>query len=445
MSIISKFLMLFVLLSMIYFTDTDYYAKQHQQLTKAQWQQDTRFLLTKIKLFHPNPWRALSEKQFQLKLDELNNNSHRESRKYSITRLMSALSTLTSSGRDSVTGIWPLQDATSFHVFPLQLYWFNDGIYIIGTDNANKELLGYQLTEIAGLSVKNVIQKVKPYVNQVNPIWIKNLAPLYMMIPEVIESAGISRGLQVAITVVNKQGKPENKLIKAIKSGAYKSLFPLLLRGINHNRETKNTTFTAQNKVRAFWFKPLNKTSLYVQYNHFLEDNSDELSFIDFIDQVEIEIRKVPVSNLIIDLRNHTGIGDPGSKNSASGPLLMMLKNLKAQQYDLDQYVMIGRSTLSTVLKLITELENRYNAIFIGEPTGGSPNQFGHPQTITLPNSRLEISIASRFLNIMGIDNKQLSYAPDYLIELSSTDYYLGRDSVLQKIQELIELKSLEE
>jgi len=434
-----------LLLSLIIFTTASHAIKQQRQLTKAQWQQDVNFLLTKINLLHPKPWISISEKKFRKKLFEVVDYSSKEPRKHSVARLMAVMSIMTNQGRDAETGLWPLQKASGFHVYPLQLFLFKDGIFIVGADDFNKDLRGHRLTAIAGIPVKRVISKIKPYVNQANPIYSRNISLLFTMIPEIIESAGISRGLTVTLTTKNKEGKSLEKQVRAISTELYQELFPdsVMKRFLSFN--AGSLEYFQQTIHEGIGFKQNNHTALYLQYSSMPAEGLDEqqYSFHDFINRVEIEIRKYQLANLIIDIRNNSGNSTFEKDKGSYLPLLKMINDVKLRQHDFDTFVLIGRETLSDTLNLVIDLDNKTNAVTVGEHTGGSVNQFGYPRSITLPNSKLSIDIATKFTNRLAADGKNISFEPDYLVEMTSAQYFSKKDIAFEKVLQLIELSTI--
>jgi len=408
-------------------------------LSQAQWQQDIDKLSSKITLLHPNPWRTMSEQQFLQQLHEIVQTSPSQSRQQTIAQLIGAVSMLTKAGSDGQTGIWPLQQGSDFHILPLCLYWFTDGVYIVATDADNKELEGLKLTAIAGIPIEQLIDKVQPFVSHENAMGLKSWTPLYALIPELLESLKLSQGLAVAITTENIAGKSSTKQLNAISSSAYEDTFPQALNNAVLPVSLTAPLYLQRVFEQQFWFQRLNENTLYLQYNQIVDEDEKGQSFSDFMRLVEIEIKKYQLTSLILDVRNNAS-----RETDSYAPFFEMLNNFKDNQRAVALYVLIGRSTLSAAVNFITDLNNKSNAIFVGEPTGGSPDQFSIPQAIVLPNSNLTVRIATQFSKKMANKNNILTYQPDFLIELSAKDYFSKKDQALKKILDLIELKSFE-
>jgi hypothetical protein len=93
---------------------------------------------------------------------------------------------------------------------------------------------------------------------------------------------------------------------------------------------------------------------------------------------------------------------------------------------------LIGRLTFSAGTSLAVLLERRAaHAVFFGENSGGAPDFWADPETVTLPNSGLHVLIASRYFGIGGPDDARTTIAPDVRVGMTSSDYFSGRDPVL--------------
>ena len=90
----------------------------------------------------------------------------------------------------------------------------------------------------------------------------------------------------------------------------------------------------------------------------------------------------------MLDLRHNTG-GD----SETYLPLLAKLEELTVADKQLA--VLTSRVTFSAAMQLVVDLEQRTPAIFIGEPTGASPNHYGDPVTVDLRHTRVAARVAT--------------------------------------------------
>ena len=91
-----------------------------------------------------------------------------------LTRLVGSL-------HDGHSALFPFQPATGFHMFPLQLAVFSDGIYVIDASPAYAFLVGLRLTDIGNSPVGAVYAQMASYVGADNAVTVDDRIPLYLV------------------------------------------------------------------------------------------------------------------------------------------------------------------------------------------------------------------------------------------------------------------------
>lgn len=76
------------------------------------------------------------------------------------------------------------------------------------------------------------------------------------------------------------------------------------------------------------------------------------------------------------------------------------------------------------------------NALFAGEPTGESPNQWGDPADVKLPNSGIVIQASTLWWQEDLRDNRPYR-APDLSADLTFADYTSNVDPVMEAIKRI--------
>ena len=177
---------------------------------------------------------------------------------------------------------------------------------------------------------------------------------------------------------------------------------------------------------RHFWLRYLaDERTLYFKYNAVRAASPEGTTLREFVAEAEGVLASEAVDRVVVDLR-HNGGGD----NTTFGPLLELLDSPEVDRPGA-LAVLIGRLTFSAATNFVTEIENRTGATFVGEPTGGSPNMFGDSDPIVLPHSRLRVVVPTRYWEFSTPDDPRTSHEPDLRVELSSADFFAGRDPVL--------------
>jgi len=104
-------------------------------------------------------------------------------------------------------------------------------------------------------------------------------------------------------------------------------------------------------------------------------------------------------------------------------------------------YVLTDAYSFSATGFLAGKLKNYNRAIFIGEETGGNPNQntSGPKPKLTLPHSKVNITVPLIFFKTnVDFENTGRGVLPDHLVRPSIEDILEGNDTVLDYTKELI-------
>ena len=152
------------------------------------------------------------------------------------------------------------------------------------------------------------------------------------------------------------------------------------------------------------------------------------LGAVDQYTKIDVVNKTGNIDQFIIDLRLNGG-GD----NTAYASLLDFISEDPFFEEKGRLYILIGRATFSAGINLVTDAELNSNAILVGEPTGGSPNQYGDPEGIVLPNSKVRARISTIYWNKIEEDNR-LDHRPNISVPLNSKDYFMKRDRALDTI-----------
>jgi C-terminal processing protease CtpA/Prc len=135
--------------------------------------------------------------------------------------------------------------------------------------------------------------------------------------------------------------------------------------------------------------------------------------------------RKPAFRRLIVDVRQNGG-----GNNSTYFPLLDALKN-RWVVWRSRPVVLTGRTTFSAAGNFVAEVEQFTRARLVGEPPGGSANQWGDFAPVTLPNVGLEVMVATVYVERGRTGDTRPAIEPHVRVELSTEDWLAGRDPVL--------------
>jgi hypothetical protein len=177
-----------------------------------------------------------------------------------------------------------------------------------------------------------------------------------------------------------------------------------------------------------YWLKYLEeKNAFYVQFNQ-VANKTDE-TFSDFCQTVYAFLDETRPEKYIIDIRLN-----PGGDGTLNWPLIEGIKNRDWLNQKGKLFTIIGRETFSAAMMAAVALERQTNTLFVGEPTGASPNHIGESNLFTLPNSGATMMHSSIYWQLSDPDDDRPWIAPDISVKLFWKEYIAGTDPVLEAI-----------
>jgi hypothetical protein len=186
----------------------------------------------------------------------------------------------------------------------------------------------------------------------------------------------------------------------------------------------EKTPLYRKNNDLFYWYEVIDGNIVYLQYNTCM--NMDKISFADFVKSMFEEIKDMPISKFIIDLRLNSG----GSSEIVA-PLVDELKNHNLEG---KIYCCIGCKTYSSGGLAAIRLKKELNAMLVGEPTGCKPNHYGEVKELTLPNTNLIVSYSTKYFSSYS-DDAAITLEPDFWVKNFSYNSFSGIDSYVEFIK----------
>jgi len=376
------------------------------------WAADVDILVEKLPELHKNLFFKVSQEefsamaaQFKQRLPQLNEDEFQ----VGLSRLVAAVGDSHTSLRPRIT-----------HAFPLMLYWFKEGIYVINTLPEYKEILYGRIVKVHNQPIEEVIKAYKEMIPHENKAQLENIIPMIMASAQHLHGLNIIRDKNtMELTVENEQGKPVTVEMKAIPFvGAFK--------GVVDMSYSEDDPLYRKNRGQFYWFEVLeDEKTVYFKYNSCQNQPSEP--FDEFSHKLLSAIQNNPVDTLVIDLRNNSG-GDSGIMN----PFIKELEKNQKINREGSLFVIIGRQTFSSAILNALDLKNKTKAILVGEPTGGKPNHFGEIKTLKLPNTHMVVTYSTKYFTHAQEDTPSLM--PDIQVELSFRDYREKQDPFLEAV-----------
>ena len=154
---------------------------------------DVRLLMAQIRQIHPNPFHATPEPAFQAAADDLAARAPSLSQDQLLVELMRFANLL--GERDGHSGIFPLDTGNRrvLHLFPLYLYKFSDGLFVVSAPG-NKALVGSKVLAIDGIGVDELERQVRPLVPRDNEHTRTDRFMSFLLTAEILHGLGLRAG-----------------------------------------------------------------------------------------------------------------------------------------------------------------------------------------------------------------------------------------------------------
>ena len=381
----------------------------------ADWREDLAFLATELPARHIDFFAQLDPADWDAAVAELDSELDELSEAEIVMRLMY----LVAMAGDSHTALDI--SGRDLHVFPLQLYWFEDGLWVTGAAADQADLIGWRLVEIDGTEAAEAADLISQLYAYENYSQYVKMAPSYLVVSELLNALDITDSVEeatftfeddfaeqrqrVKLTAVSPQDKPE--MVSWVENFKHP---PVYLEQVNN----------------PYFCKYLpDMRMLFLQYNACVE--RPELSLNEFAGMVSDMADQFEFDTFVVDLRFNGG-GD----SALAAPLIDVIAGDPRINVRDRLFVIIGRNTFSSAVLNALELKRRTHALFVGEPTGGRPNHFGELKTFELPNSGLTVYYSTKYFMHSDVDTDSLE--PDICAVEFSADILGGYDPALIEI-----------
>lgn len=403
--------------------------------------EDLDLLFKTIEEVHPNMYAYTTKEEFAEYRDELYARIIRPITRPDFYKVVAPVVASLKSGNTFLRPPEELYGEYVKHggkVFPLSCKW--NGQSVILTDNyGTTELpLGSTISMINGETASKVFSRLArwfPAEGKETNLWKlenQNMLPLYMWL-----EYGPINFFHIQIKTVKGETKRYN-----VKS--------LTIDDINENLETRNT------ELKYEWFsRYIGGYGTYViRFDTFSHD------WIKYLEDTFRKIHQENISNLIIDLRNNRGgstipgdsliryltdrpfrqfeqeKGGIGEVLTTEPPFIQPGSNL--HRFSGRVFVLIGQPCTSACVSFASAIKCFDIGTLIGEETDESMVSYGKGVTMQMPNSNLEVVIASKHLFTACAKDDGRGILPDYEVKQKSEDIAKDLDTVLQFTLDLI-------
>jgi hypothetical protein len=384
---------------------------------------DIRDLGDSIEQIHPAPFRSIPRERFEAEVDALAARAPTISRDELLVGLLRIIASL--GPRNGHTGLFPGDpgNVRPLHLYPIRLYRFADGIFVVDAEDTG--LVGRRLVAVEGTPTERLFELVDPLVPHDNAWNTRGMAPHYVLTAEVLHGLGIvDTAGQATFTFESPGGARTDVTLTPVPGPQYAGEFADPLHGHYPSvlPGAPRPLYLA-NGAKALWVRTLGRgRAVYVGYNAVSAPSPAMLR----------RIRRLALAagtrRVIVDVRLNGG-GD----NTTYGPLVDLFASKQVNRRG-KLLLLTGRATFSAAANFAAELDRDTRAVVVGEPTGGGVETYGDTVPVVLPSLGWYVYVASRYHERKrGPNDHRLAVAPDVRVELTSAQYFAGRDPVLER------------
>lgn len=393
---------------------------QPDQARLTNWEKDLDFLLVEIKKQHyvyknqalPD---ALTQQLNQLKQHITD---------YSDERMLIELERIMYHLGDGHSYILPFgANIVQAHFLPLQLYYFSDGMYVVDASPPYTHLIGQKVKKLGPVDPQKFMKDMVQFISQDNEMGAQWIGPFFLRFRGMLEAYGLSSGAKdILLEALDSKGKTQQIKVPFVPVPRMRGIPKMPA----YPKTVGSTPLYLTQVQKSYWLQFLpEQNALYFQFNQVMNEETESLA--NFTKKLEQTLLEKKPAVLIVDVRHNNG-----GNGDLTPPLIAVLKNYEQKQKG-KIAVLTGRNTFSAAQIFIAGVNRETKAVFVGEPSSSRPNFVGEENMLVLPYSGALGSISNRYHeNIPGDQRKWIE--PEVKVNLSSKDYFAGRDPVLAAV-----------
>jgi len=385
---------------------------------------DVRLAAQHLRDDHPNLFHDVSRATFDATVDELARRADSLTPDELLVGLMriAALPGV----RDGHTGIFPLDpdNARVLHLYPIRLYTFADGTYVVGqVDGA--ELLRARLVAVGGRPLADVVAAVRPLVPHDNEATLALRVNTFLLTAEVEHGLGLAPNTGPLTFTFERDGARFDRVLAPVTADEYDAGLADVVHPLIPDAITGAVPAYVRRRNLGIWSGLLpGKRVFYVGYN-FARVRVGPTAV-----RVARAAKAKRLRGVVVDLRNNPG-GDNTTYRGLRDALVRVSRTKRL-------VVLLSRTTFSAAENFATELERQArNPVFVGETSGGSPNLYGDAESTPLPASGMALHVARIYWQLSTPDDPRVAIEPQVPVPLTAADFFAGRDPVLDAATEV--------
>jgi len=308
---------------------------------------------------------------------------------------------------------------------PVRLYLFSDGLFIIDAQPGYEQWIGSRVARVGKVDAAEAMSRIGAMISRDNSMSMKWIGPILLSFRGDLEAIGIAPVSDtLALSLVDPGGRQREASFPFVPVPRMRGL-PKLVPSRLPN--AGGPPLYLSNVPANFWFQELpDEHAMYFQFNQVANADNERLGA--YAQRLDAALTTRPPHLLIIDVRHNNG-----GNADLLPPLLEVLKKFERGNSRAKMVVITGRNTFSAAQIFINLMNRETKAIFAGEPSSSKPNFVGEENEIVFPYSGAMGSVSNRYHESLPGDKREW-IEPQIKVELSSRDYFAGRDPILDAV-----------
>jgi hypothetical protein len=390
----------------------------------SRWREDLRYFAEQAPQVHKNLFHSMTREHFDIALKNLDERIPGLSRDQiivEITRIAAMIG-------DGHTYVELQNPPANFRHYPLKLYWFPDGVYVVKADKKYAAAVGGRVVRLGKVSGQNAYEAVSQIVPRDNLSQVKWMTPFYMSLAEVLDGLGLVDNQEAVPLTVEKDGVQTTVVLKPEAGELPLDEFVLPVDWVDARDPAAPQPLWQRDPANHYWFEYLNDSrTIYLQFNAVAQKPDETVEA--FFNRVMAFADTHPVDRFVLDERLNGG-----GNNYLLRPIIHAFIRSDSVNEPGKLFTVIGRQTFSAAMNCVNRMKLNTNTLFVGEPTGSSPNMYGDNAPVVLPNSKLTVRLSTLWWQDMDPRDQRAWQAPDLSTEITFADYRAGRDPAMDAI-----------
>lgn len=309
-------------------------------------------------------------------------------------------------------------------ILPVRFYLFSDGLFIIDAQPGYEQWIGSRVVRLGKVTAADAMSRIGGMISEDNTMGTKWIGPILLGFRGDLEAIGVTLNSDTLSLSLDISGHKKHVSLPFVPVPRMRGLPKLVPPRLSSSRRPP---LFLSNVSTNYWFQELpDKHAMYFQFNQVANADSEQLGA--FAHRLDETLTAKPSQLLIVDVRHNNG-----GNADLLPPLIDTLKKFEDRNSHSRIVVITGRNTFSAAQIFINLMNRETKAIFAGEPSSSKPNFVGEENGIVFPYSGAIGSVSNRYHEIIPGDGRRW-IEPQIKVELSSRDYFVGRDPVLDAV-----------